>query len=270
MGWWVGGLVGWWVGGLVGWWVGELVVGGWWLVVGGWRDRVTRRCKIYSGIPSAKGTNVQLLTEDDLGNLLGTTAPSRRLVARTLERYSEPHRSYHDTAHVLAVASRISALCRTMPMVHRDAVLWAALFHDAIYDPRSSTNEADSAALATEELCSVGVDAAAVDEIARLILLTSGHEVSEGDHNGAVLVDSDLAVLGATAEEYRRYVDGVRREYSFVPDAEWRIGRRRVLTNLLAVPRLFSTELMRPRESTARSNMRAELLSLGDEHPVIA
>ena len=208
---------------------------------------------------------MQLLTEGDLSDTLGTDAARQLVVTQTLGRYGEAHRRYHDTAHVLLVASRCLALCRMIPSVDRDAVLWAAVFHDAIYDPRSSTNEADSAALATEELRSVGVDAAVVDEVGRLILLTAGHEVAEGDHNGAVLVDSDLAVLGGTPEEYARYVDGVRREYSFVPDDAWRVGRSRVLTNLLALPRLFTTDAMKLREINARSNLRAELLSLTGE-----
>ena len=208
---------------------------------------------------------MELLTGDDLTELLGVDAARRLVTARTLARYSEAHRNYHDTAHVLAVTSRCLLLCSAMPSVERDAVLWAALFHDAIYDPRSSTSEADSAALAAEELRSAGAGATLVDEVVRLVLLTAGHSVADGDHNGAVLVDSDLAVLGGTAEEYRRYVDGVRREYAFVPDDAWRIGRARVLTGLLAVPLLFSMESMKPREIIARANMRAELLSLTGE-----
>ncbi len=208
---------------------------------------------------------MELLTEDDLTDTFGTDTARRLVVVRTLARYGEAHRSYHGTAHVLAVAWRCLALCSAMPSVDRDAVLWAALFHDAIYDPRSSTNEADSAELATEELRSVGVGVSLVDEVVRLVLLTAGHSVADGDHNGAVLVDSDLAVLGGTADEYGRYVGGVRREYAFVPDDAWRVGRARVLTGLLALPRLFTTGLMRSREAVARTNMRAELLSLTGE-----
>ncbi len=208
---------------------------------------------------------MELLTQDDLTELLGVDTAGRLVVARTLARYGEAHRSYHGTAHVLAVTSRCLVLCSAMASVDRDAVLWAAVFHDAIYDPRSSTNEADSAALATEELRSAGAGVSLVDEVVRLVLLTAGHSVADADHNGAVLVDSDLAVLGGTAEEYRRYVDGVRREYAFVPDDAWRIGRGRALTGLLALPRLFSTESMKPREVTARANMRAERLSLTGE-----
>ncbi len=208
---------------------------------------------------------MQLLTEGDLTETLGTDAARRLVLARSLARYGEAHRSYHDTGHVLAVVSRCVALCRTMRSVDRDAVLWAAVFHDAIYDPRSSTNEADSAALAVDELRAAGVGEMVVDEVARLILLTAGHAVVDGDLSGGVLVDADLAVLGGTPEEYGRYLDGIRREYSFVPDDGWRAGRSRVVASLLALPRLFTTEQMRRREQAARSNMCAELLALVGE-----
>lgn len=208
---------------------------------------------------------MELLTEEDLSELLGVDTASRLVIARTLARYAEAHRSYHDTAHVLAVTSRCLVLCSALTSVDRDAVLWAALFHDAIYDPRSSTNESESAALAAEELRSAGAGAILVDEVVRLVLLTAGHSVADGDHSGAVLIDSDLAVLGGSAEDYGRYVEGVRHEYAFVPDDAWRIGRARVLTNLLAIPQLFTTDAMKPREVIARANMRAERLSLTGE-----
>lgn len=207
---------------------------------------------------------MQLLTEVDLGIILEVTPESRRLLARTVDRYRETYRCYHDAGHVLAVVSRCAELAATMPSVDRNAVLWAALFHDAVYDPTSPSNEAESAALAADELRSCGIAEPLIEEVGRLIMLTAGHSVPAGDHNGAVLVDADLAALGSAPEEYRRYVDGVRAEYSFVPDDAWRVGRARVLTHLLALPRLFTTEAMSNREETARSNMRAELRALGD------
>ncbi len=211
---------------------------------------------------SGGGIAVQLLDEKDLCDVVGNTPTFRQLVTTTVDRYREAHRSYHDARHVLAVASRCVALAATMPSVDRDAVVWASLFHDAIYDPRSSTNEADSAVLAAEELRVCGCSTVLIDEVVRLILLTAGHAVAAGDTNGAVIVDADLAVLGGTADEYRRYVDGVRAEYSFVPDDAWQVGRARVLKNLLALPRLFTTDAMSERNGRAQSNMRAELLGL--------
>ena len=141
-------------------------------------------------------------------------------------------------------------------------VVWAALWHDAIYDPRSSTNELDSASLARSALGALGVDQSRLDELERLIMLTAGHRVAHDDLAGAVLVDSDLAVLGADPGTYAVYVAGIRHEYQFVAEGAWRRGRAVVLQNLLDLPKIFSTEAMRAYESVARRNLANELATL--------
>jgi predicted metal-dependent HD superfamily phosphohydrolase len=56
----------------------------------------------------------------------------------------------------------------------------------------------------------------------------------------------------------------VRAEYAEVPDDLFRTGRAAVLRQLLGLPRLFATPEGRRRwESRARSNLAAELASLG-------
>lgn len=45
------------------------------------------------------------------------------------------------------------------------AVDWAVWFHDVVYDPRSDTNEADSAQLAGEQLTAAGLPAATVEKV---------------------------------------------------------------------------------------------------------
>ena len=62
---------------------------------------------------------------------------------RLLERYSEPGRHYHDARHVLAC---LQALDRYPGRIHNsNAIELAIWYHDAIYDPRASDNEARSA-----------------------------------------------------------------------------------------------------------------------------
>ena len=61
-------------------------------------------------------------------------------------------------------------------------------------------------------------DRRTVCAVARLIELTAGHEVDPADIAGAVLLDADLAILGADPGEYQHYVNGVRTEYAHVDD----------------------------------------------------
>lgn len=136
----------------------------------------------------------------------------------------------------------------------RRAVELAALFHDAIYDPRAEGggNEQASAELA--------VEMGAGDEVARLVLLTATHKLEPGDRNGAVLCDADLWILGSDPARYARYATDVRAEYAHVEDAVWRVGRGAVLRDLLARPRLYRTARFHEQlDAAARRNLQAEL-----------
>jgi predicted metal-dependent HD superfamily phosphohydrolase len=169
-------------------------------------------------------------------------------------RYREPHRHYHDVEHVDEVVAIVEGLGGDA------AVVLAAFFHDAVYDPRSSSNEAESAALARDALAGLGIDDAVITEIVRLIEATADYSVVASDPRLSVLADADLAILGAPPDRYARYAEGVRREYGFVDDDGWKAGRAAVLEALLARPRLYvnATEL----ESSARANLAAELARL--------
>ncbi|MFM7534288.1 MAG: metal-dependent phosphohydrolase [Acidimicrobiales bacterium] len=190
----------------------------------------------------------------------GTDAMLERLLAR----HREPHRRYHGVAHVRAVVGRCRTLLTTVPVPDPGAVCLAAWYHDAVYDPRAEpgANEAASARLAVADLTALGFPAERCAEVARLVELTAGHEVDDGDQAGAVLVDADLAVLGAEPGAYSAYVAGVRAEYAHVDEAAWRIGRAAVLRRLLALDPLLRTPPMQSTVARARANLTAELASL--------
>ena len=183
-----------------------------------------------------------------------------------VERWSEPHRRYHDLDHLVAVLTGLDTLSAPEPVA---AVLrLAAWFHDAVYDGTPGADEEASAALAERVLTELGVPSPAVAEAARLVRLTADHRVGEGDMVGALLVDADLAILAAPRPAYRRYVEAVRREYTHVPDAMFAAGRNRVLAESRGpadpVPHATGRRLW---EDAARANLAAELEQLSErEH----
>ena len=176
-----------------------------------------------------------------------------------LARWAEPHRHYHDPAHLLAVLESVDLLERAGAKAGPDprAVRLAAWFHDAVYvgDPTAPAGqgEADSAALARDVLTDprLAVPADVVDEVARLVLLTAAHDPAPHDAAGAVLSDADLEVLGRSPEAYARYVAAVRRDYAHVSDADWARGRGAVLDALLDAERLYRTAPGRARWEAA-------------------
>jgi predicted metal-dependent HD superfamily phosphohydrolase len=184
-----------------------------------------------------------------------------------VHRHAEVHRRYHTSTHVMWVLHHVDTLLAADEIDHRldtDAVIAAALFHDAVYDARSTTNEAESADLAAAALREVGWTGEHQTTVRQLILATATHESTSKDCD--VLLDADLAILGAPADEYDAYAAAVRFEYGFVPDTSWRVGRATVLCSFLDREHIFTTTTMRSaRASQARANLQRELSSLRGE-----
>ena len=181
--------------------------------------------------------------------------------AELLGRYAEPHRRYHDLAHLDDVLRQVDELATHAGDVH--VVRLAAWFHDAVYDPTASDNEERSALLAQTTLADLRVDDSIAAEVARLVLGTADHAPAPGDLDTEVLCDADLAILASGPERYQVYVDAVRAEYGHVDDAAFANGRAAVLRGLLARDPLFSTSTGRDRwDAAARANVTAELARL--------
>jgi predicted metal-dependent HD superfamily phosphohydrolase len=194
-----------------------------------------------------------------LGRLMPSgdpTATGRDLIAR----WAEPHRRYHDLAHLTAVLDAVHDLAGHAHDL--DAVRLAVWYHDAVY-AGAPDDEENSARLAEADLTALALPPALVAETARLVRLTATHDPAPGDSNGETLCDADLAILAANPTAYRRYVEAVRAEYAHVPDEAFRVGRATILANLLELPTLFRTPYGRERwEAAARANLSAELSEL--------
>ena len=198
-----------------------------------------------------------------------------------LARYREPHRRYHTATHIMWVLRHLldissgpqpsATYAQPLPPAPSAELVAAALYHDAIYDPRADDNEAQSAVLATADLAELGWEHDRCGLVEALILATAGHLAGDDaarpdtgrTADTAILLDADLAILGAEPAAYQAYVNGIRAEYAHVTDAGWRAGRASVLQHFLDRPRLFTTEYMyAARERRARANMGAELAAL--------
>lgn len=182
----------------------------------------------------------------------GDTAPARAEWAALIERWSEPQRAYHTLEHLLLMLELLAANGASAE------IMLAAWYHDAVYDPRSSSNEADSAALAAAALPGLGLGHLA-ERVSELVLRTTAHDGDDLDEQTALLLDADLAILGQPPALYLRYVEGVRREYAHVPDDEFRAARGAILAGFLGRERIYRTPAFTGLERAARANIAAEL-----------
>ncbi|MFK7917291.1 MAG: hypothetical protein AB8G14_04370 [Ilumatobacter sp.] len=190
-------------------------------------------------------------------------SPDEHPMDSLVQRHRERHRRYHNVQHVVAVVRHVTTLATTETVDDLGVVVAAAWYHDAVYEPRSSSNERASARLATRDLARLGWVNDRVETAAAMIEATA-HHTEPVCLDAAVLFDADLAILGSDSDMYASYVSGVRGEYAHIDDEAWVSGRTNVLQSFLTRSHIYATASGADRwESAARANLTAELDSLG-------
>ena len=193
----------------------------------------------------------------------GLLPGSLALGVELIGRYDHATRHYHDLRHLSEVLERIELLTTQHEDELTDALVFAAWFHDSVYDMRRTDNEEASARFAQDGLSSHGVADDVVSEVARLVRITGTHRPESWDTAAATLCDADLAILAADPDRYDEYVRGVRAEYHRVRDAEFGRRRAEILRDLLDREHLFNTPAGHTWwEERARKNVAAELEAL--------
>lgn len=175
-------------------------------------------------------------------------------------RWSEPGRVYHTLQHLGECLDWLDQM-RGFAAAP-DEVELALWYHDAVYDPVRSDNEAASGRLAAEHLGAAGAPRAMIAAVQALILDTA-HQRAPTSADGAIVVDIDLAILGAPDDRFREYERQIREEYAFVPEFLFRRKRKAILQQFLGRSRLYATALMTEQlEERARANLGAALARL--------
>lgn len=191
---------------------------------------------------------------------LGAAGDGQALYETLCARHAEPWRHYHTLQHLgECIAHFGSASHLAQRPAEVEVALW---FHDAVYDLQRHDNEEQSAALASRELAAAGVPPEAVARVAALVLATRHMLADAAPPTGdtQLLVDIDLAILGAAPPRFAEYERQIREEYASVPEAAFRARRRGVLQSFLARPALYSTGHFRTRlQAQARANLAQAL-----------
>ncbi|GAB2189625.1 metal-dependent hydrolase [Sessilibacter sp. MAH1] len=188
---------------------------------------------------------------------IGAIGSGSELRQKLIDAYNEPQRQYHTGQHLAECLSLFDEYidCAIEPG-EVEMALW---FHDAVYDVKASDNEEQSAIWAVNELKQYGVASEKVSRINALILATKHTALPEGDDQ-KLLIDIDLAILGASESRFDEYEQQVRKEYSFVPGFIFRKKRKQILKQFLARDSIYSTPVLRARfEDQARDNIKRSM-----------
>lgn len=186
---------------------------------------------------------------------LGLSDLSAVTHGKLVAAYGRPDRHYHTIAHVDDCLEQLAACA--LPAEQADPIALALWFHDAVYNWRSKTNEADSAAWARTFLAGCDADEALVARVDGLIMATC-HFVPDplvGDQ--FLMSDIDLSILGRAPEVYNRYERAIGEEYKWVPKVTFRRERRKILRGFLERVAIFHTDRFKDLyEEQARANLQ--------------
>lgn len=205
---------------------------------------------------------------------------SNKWFEKVKELYGEPHRAYHNMGHVQDVLASLDLVLGTHhhltpPEQPKDTAIstLAAFFHDVIYNPKSSTNEKDSANLfldfvselvdvirtfsGHEQNANIDIDmnenethqpsrikshmseSDMILQIEQCIIATATHIASATqarETNNTILatfLDADMSILGRDPDKYEKYARSIRKEYEFVDHSVYCEKRAKILYSFL-------------------------------------
>lgn len=176
------------------------------------------------------------------------------LYGELIGKYGESHRFYHNQQHLAECLEKFAEL---QHLAHHPAEIELALwFHDAIYEPARHDNELLSAEWAKSSVLSAGINPAIAERVFQLIMATQ-HLGNVAGTDTEILLDCDLAILGADPKHFLEYERQIRQEYDFVPEVLFRQKRAEILQRFLTQPTIFNTALfVEHYEQQARTNLQ--------------
>lgn len=188
-----------------------------------------------------------------------------KLYKDVYDKYNGRGRHYHNMTHIYRMVRNWSRLKKKLK--NSDAVFMAIIYHDIVYKPRKSDNEAQSA-IYFDKIAKKHFDITeqTVSEVKNGILATkhdAGALVYWKDNSDIqYLLDFDLEILSASnADDYEWYRNGVRKEYRIYPNILYKPGRKKVLESFLSREKIYLTKDFEERENTARKNLKKEINS---------
>ena len=179
--------------------------------------------------------------------------------AHLLRAYSQAQRAYHTVQHLAECLAHLR-VARAEKPAEIALALW---YHDAIYRPKRSDNEARSAHWFSFRAQQFGIAPSCTARLTAMILATQhGAAGLPADAQTQLLLDIDLAILAASPGRFQEYCTQIRFEYAFVPTAIFNAKRVQVLREFLLQLKIYRSPFGAKFEATARLNLKTEISKL--------
>jgi pantetheine-phosphate adenylyltransferase len=140
-----------------------------------------------------------------------------------VNRYHEIQRYYHTEAHILYILQ----LLEKQNLLGDDELFLTTIFHDIVYDPKSATNEEDSAELFKAEAARSKVEKKSAEAVYKMILDTKTHKASSD--KSQTFIDADLNIFNESDEKLIGYEKQIFKEFQFVDYKDYKPKRIEIL-----------------------------------------
>lgn len=171
--------------------------------------------------------------------------------------YSHKKRYYHNLSHLDNLLTQLQEI--KYKIYDCNSILFSLYYHDIIYNPIKSNNEAKSADLAVNRMNELNVEAKIVEKCKSQILATKLH-IESVDVDTNYFTDADLCILGQDWDMYFQYSKDIRKEYALYPNFIYNAGRKKALNHFLNMPRIYKTEVFFEKfENQAKRNIEREI-----------
>jgi len=216
--------------------------------------------------PDLHVSYVQLLFHKVVSKYADDPIVVSTLFTDVFKRYTAKDRHYHNIRHIYRMCKLW--LKYKNKMSDPDAVFFAIIYHDIIYNPKKKNNEEASAMffhkLATKK--SFKSDLSFLTKVCSLIVATKhGEKLSvlmSDSKDCAFLLDFDLEILGTEhLDVYDWYKSGVRKEYKMYSNKIYNNGRKSFLEAFLKKEKIYLTKEFKRREKRAKINLHNEIKS---------
>ncbi|MFL5753468.1 MAG: adenylyltransferase/cytidyltransferase family protein [Bacteroidia bacterium] len=140
-----------------------------------------------------------------------------------LDRYGEHHRFYHTLQHVTFLLNKLEE----KKLLEDKVYFLTAVFHDAVYDPRSTSNEEDSRDYFLHEAKNALITGEEKKEISQLILDTKAHQASS--ERSQLFIELDLGIFDEPLDKLIEYEQQIFKEFQFVDYKTYKEKRIEIL-----------------------------------------
>lgn len=206
----------------------------------------------------------------ELSRLLDHVPVNDSAKAAVIARLIEPHRRYHDVEHVMEmwdwhIEYSQGRADDEIARLDDSVVASFCLYHDAVYDPTKSDNEAQSARL--WDLDSRGAPGAVRLAVHDIILGSQDHFCNRcrGGHLDGITClrcwcfDLDLRRLAVPETRFCAHGEALRHEYG-AGNGEWLKKSAEFRAKAMSQPHIFAHKAFAAAEAQARHNLARALI----------